>query len=125
MQALTIADLDRDYDAIMASADDIRAANPGSRWPDGLTKDDNLIDLAWHQREFRARRSFSWVIENASGDYLGCLYVYPSISGEAAARVAWWWHTGHGGSDAELRVLLTNWLSGADWPRLDYRLQEP
>ncbi|WP_240231339.1 hypothetical protein [Devosia lacusdianchii] len=117
-------DLDRDFSAIMASAADIKAANPGSNWPDGLTKEKNLIDLAWHQREFEARRSFAWVIEGADGAYLGCLYVYPSIAGEAAADVIWWWRTGAVVARQAFRAHLLEWMSGGDWPRLTYNVQD-
>jgi hypothetical protein len=123
LRALSTDDLDRDFAAIVESAADIKAANPQSSWPDGLTKEANLIDLAWHQREFEARRSFAWVMENAQGDYLGCLYVYPSISGESAADVAWWWRTGAAVSKLALRRELQAWFSSETWPRLDYRLQ--
>lgn len=48
LKSLSIGDLDRDFEAIMESAAEIKAANPGSTWPDGLTREKNLIDLAWH-----------------------------------------------------------------------------
>ena len=124
LRALSINDLERDFSAVMESAADIKAANPGSKWPDGLTKEKNLIDLAWHQREFEARRSFAWVIENTDGAYLGCLYVYPSIAGQTSADVIWWWRTGVAASNQSFRALLLEWLSGNDWPRLTYNLQD-
>lgn len=124
LKALSISDLERDFGAVMESATEIKAAHPGSSWPDGLTKEKNLIDLAWHQREFEARRSFAWVIENSDGEYLGCLYVYPSISGEKSADVVWWWRTGTAVSTVSFRSYLLEWLSGSDWPRLTYNLQD-
>ena len=124
LKALSIHDLERDFSAIMQSATDIKAANPGSRWPDGLTKEKNLIDLAWHQREFEARRSFAWVIEDADAQYLGCLYVYPSITGEKSADVVWWWRTGVAISRQSFRGHLLDWIAGSDWPRIDYKLQD-
>jgi len=123
LRALSIHDLDRDFNAVMESAAEIKAAHPGSSWPDGLTREKSLIDLAWHQREFEARRSFAWVIESDAGDYLGCLYVYPSIAGEQAADVAWWWRTGRALPDAAFRQALLDWFGTGDWPALDYRLQ--
>jgi hypothetical protein len=124
LKALSIHDLERDFSAVMESAVEIKAAHPGSSWPDGLTKEKNLIDLAWHQREFEARRSFAWVIEDSNGAYLGCLYVYPSISGEKSADVVWWWRTGVVVSKASFRSHLREWVSGSDWPRLSYNLQD-
>jgi hypothetical protein len=124
LRALSVDDLDRDFKAVMDSAAEIKAANPTSSWPEGLTRERNLIDLAWHQREFEARRSFAWVIESADGAYLGCLYVYPSIAGETAADVAWWWRTGAVVSRKSFRVLLQKWLADDPWPPLEYRLQD-
>jgi hypothetical protein len=124
LKALSISDLERDFSAVMESAAEIKAAHPGSSWPDGLTKEKNLIDLAWHQREFEARRSFAWVIENSDGEYLGCLYVYPSISGEKSADVVWWWRTGAVVSKGPFRNHLLEWVSGGDWPPLTYNLQD-
>ncbi len=121
LRALSVSDLERDFRAVMASAAEIKAANPGSTWPDGLTRDKNLIDLAWHQREFEARRSFAWVIENSDGAYLGCLYVYPSIAGEQAADVVWWWRTGVAISGSSFRKHLLEWLASSAWPALTYR----
>ena len=124
LRALTVNDLERDFAAVMESAAEIKTANPGSSWPDGLTKDKNLIDLAWHQREFEARRSFAWVIEDGDGAYLGCLYVYPSIAGEQAADVVWWWRTGVMASRPAFREHLLQWLASSDWPRLSYKLKD-
>lgn len=124
LKALSVRDLERDFSAVMESAAAIKAAHPGSSWPDGLTKEKNLIDLAWHQREFEARRSFAWVIEDSDGEYLGCLYVYPSIAGEKLADVVWWWRTGMAVSHAPFRNQLLDWLSGSDWPPLTYNLQD-
>jgi hypothetical protein len=124
LRALSINDLERDFSAVMESAADIKAANPQSSWPEGLTKEKNLIDLAWHQREFEARRSFAWVVENVDGAYLGCLYVYPSIAGTKSADVVWWWRTGMVVSKQLFRERLLEWVSGSDWPRLTYIFQD-
>lgn len=123
LKALTVDDVERDFLAVMQSAADIKAMHPGSSWPDGLTRHENLLDLAWHQREFECRRSFAWIVEDAGGDYLGCLYVYPSIAGLAAADVKWWWRTGPDAPKATFPALLRDWLSSVDWPRLDYVFQ--
>lgn len=125
LKRLGVADVDRDYQAVMESAADIAAAFPDLTWPQGLTLDANLIDLAWHQREFEARRSFAWIIEDGAGGYLGCAYVYPSITGEKAADVAWWWRTGAAPDRQAFRAAFMGWLAGPDWPDLDYRLSNP
>ena len=122
LKVLTIDDLERDFIAVMESAADIKAKYPSSSWPDGLTRKKNLIDLAWHQREFEARRSFTWVIESKNSHYLGCLYIYPSIAGEASADVRWWWRSGVDVDRQKFRENLKAWISGSDWPTLQYNL---
>ena len=91
-------------------------------WPEGLTREKNLIDLAWHQREFEAHRSFAWVVENTAGDYLGCLYIYPSIAGERSAEVRWWWRSGMSVPKDAFQTHLVQWLASSDWPELTYKL---
>ena len=124
LRALSVDDVERDFAAVMESAAEIKAANPGLTWPDGLTKEKNLIDLAWHQKEFEARRSFAWVIENVARDYLGCLYVYPSIAGDKTADVTWWWRTGAVADRQRFRQHLSDWFVGSGWPALRYRLRD-
>jgi hypothetical protein len=123
LRRLTVADVDRDFVAVMESAADIRSSNPDSTWPQGLTRDENFLDLAWHQREFESKRSFTWVIEDAGGEYLGCLYVYPSLAGDRSADVFWWWRTGAIADRAALPGLLRQWFSGAPWPELTFHLK--
>ena len=53
LRMLTVNDVIKDYDAVMSSAAHIRSVWPDSGWPSGLTLEQNLIDLGWHQREFQ------------------------------------------------------------------------
>ena len=51
---------------------------PGGTWPDGLTLVVNLIDLAWHQREFTIGYSFAYTVMNDDESRcLGCGYINP------------------------------------------------
>ena len=52
LRMLTINDLVKDYDAVMSSVDELKTIWPDSGWPEGLTLEEDLIDLGWHQREF-------------------------------------------------------------------------
>ena len=112
-----------DYDAVIESVDRLRGFMGGT-WPEGLTLDDNWIDLAWHEREFQALRSFAWIVRDLSGGYLGCAYVFPLFM-ENAAQVWLWIRSGAGPETHEqaLAPLLMDWLRGPDWPDLDYRLK--
>ncbi|MEM6303440.1 MAG: hypothetical protein AAF744_01895 [Pseudomonadota bacterium] len=77
-----------DYDVVMEAAH-LLSAGPGE-WPDGLTLAENAIDLAWHEREFTVKRSFSWILRDSAGAYLGCFYIYPAMGARGAAKVVLW-----------------------------------
>ena len=64
---------------------------PGSRWPEGLTVEENLIDLAWHHREFTLRHSFAYTVLDPAGERcLGCAYLYPSDRAGFDAMAFYW-----------------------------------
>lgn len=77
IRKLTARDVYLDYLAVMSSIAAIKKQRGGS-WPDpSLTFEDDLIDLAWHQREFENRSSFAYTVESKDGsECLGCLYFY-------------------------------------------------
>ncbi|MCV6594029.1 MAG: hypothetical protein OIF48_13815 [Silicimonas sp.] len=82
-------------------------------WPAGLTREANLIDLAWHEREFTARRSFSWIIRREGGHYLGCFYLFPDLGTCGRARAVFWLRAlpDRPGTARDLRHRLTGWLA--------------
>ena len=61
LRMLTIHDVVRDFDAVITSVDHLKTIWPGGTWPEGLTLEQNLIDLGWHQKEFQTRRSLSLI----------------------------------------------------------------
>ncbi|KAK8086790.1 hypothetical protein PG994_001764 [Apiospora phragmitis] len=70
-----------DLAAVNASRDIIHQTRGGS-WPEEeLTEEFNRLDMAWHEREFRDRDSFAYVVhdvaQDGSGAYVGCFYLYP------------------------------------------------
>ncbi|MEM1232845.1 MAG: hypothetical protein AAGH70_01835 [Pseudomonadota bacterium] len=73
----------------MMESAELLSEGPGD-WPDGLTLADNAIDLAWHEREFTVKRSFSWILRDEDGGYLGCFYIYPAIGARGSAKVVLW-----------------------------------
>jgi hypothetical protein len=119
LRMLTINDLVKDYDAVMSSATRLRGLmRPGSSWPDGLTLEDDLIDLGWHQREFRLRRSFCYTMMSPDESIcLGCCYIYPSEKSSFDAKVFWWVRTIALADDFDERlgVAFRGWL-GNVWP---------
>jgi hypothetical protein len=91
-------DLDDDVRGINASLELIGRTRGGG-WPDGpVTPEFNLADLIWHEVEFREGFSFSYVLRDSDGGYLGCVYLYPmgrrTELTEALAHhdvdVSWW-----------------------------------
>lgn len=80
--------LDEDYAAVSAAGPLLRGLF--GDWPDGLTREENLIDLAWHEREFTVKRSFCWVVRSLQGTYLGCAYLFPALGARGRADVATW-----------------------------------
>ena len=89
LDVLTAADVETDFDAVTRSQSVLQGLF-GPDWPEGLTFEDNLIDLHWHHREFTAKRSYAWVIRDRSGVYLGCAYLFPKIGGRGGCDAAYW-----------------------------------
>lgn len=99
---LRLSDAEADFEAVMASADRLRGGmDPDDHWPDGLTLQENRVDLGWHEREFTSGHSYAWtVVEGAR--VVGCCYVYPSDMAGWDAMAFWWVRTGHEGLEAPL-----------------------
>lgn len=96
LRMLTIHDAVKDFDAVMATAGRLKGfLEPGATWPDGLTLEENLIDLAWHQREFTVGHSFAYTVMNDDESRcLGCGYINPADQPEAWPgydAVAFYW----------------------------------
>ena len=119
LRPLTVHDVIRDYDAVMASADELKGRmQDGSIWPEGLTVEENLIDLAWHQREFSIRHSFAFTVLSLGGDRcLGCCYIYPPADPAFDADAYYWARQSRIGdpADAALGDAFRGWLA-RDWP---------
>jgi hypothetical protein len=91
-------DLDDDVQGINSSLELIRRTRGGD-WPtEPVTPEFNFVDLVWHECEFREGFSFSYVLRDAGGGYLGCAYLYPmgrrtELTEALAAHdvdVSWW-----------------------------------
>src|SRR5580692_2732294 len=77
---LAISDVVKDYDAVMTSVERLQKVfGPSGRWPEGLSFEQDLIDLGWHHKEFQMRRSFAYTVMSPDeSQCLGCVYIYPS-----------------------------------------------
>ena len=114
LRMLTVNDLVKDYDAVMSSETRLRGSmNPDSVWPTGLTIEDDLIDLGWHQREFLQRRSFAYTVMSPDESVcLGCCYIYPSDKSGFEVKAFWWVRSSAlaDGLDERLGAAFRAWL---------------
>jgi hypothetical protein len=78
LRMLRASDVQRDYEAVMASAARLRAGSPHG-WPrPGFTLAENLADLERHEQEFHDRAAFAYtVVAPDVSCVLGCVYINP------------------------------------------------
>ena len=116
LRMLTIQDVVKDFDAVVTSANHIKGVlDANSSWPEGLTLEQNLIDIGWHQKEFQKRSSFAYTVMSPDEKRcLGCVYIYPSD--RADADVFMWVREDELNSlDNKLFKRVQLWLE-QDWP---------
>ena len=115
---------DADYAAWSSSIEHIHGT-PGweeSSWPRAMTLEDNRRDLERHAADFERRVGFTYtVLERASRELIGCVYIYPAGEEDGAAHVMSWVRATSADLDAELWRAVTEWLAER-WPfeRVDY-----
>ena len=93
IRMLTIHDLIKDYDAVMSSIDHLKGVfGPKSSWPsEELTIEQDLVDLAWHQKEFEIKSSFTYTVMNPiETKCLGCIYINPTEKIGYDAEIIFW-----------------------------------
>lgn len=119
LRMLSIGDLQKDFEAVQESATRLHGLlDPDSCWPDGLTQEDDLIDLAWHQREFTLRHSFAYTMMTADERRcLGCLYIFPSDRRDFDAMIFYWVRSDPDADqrDAEFGTRIRDWVRQS-WP---------
>lgn len=117
LRMLTIHDLELDFAAVTSSTEHLQTIW-NNDWPLGLTLEQNLIDLGWHQKEFQRRRSFAYtVVSPDESQVLGCVYIYPPSRTGFDAEVYLWARASElaSGLEHELEVRVRNWLA-EKWP---------
>lgn len=119
LRPLTIHDAVKDFDAVMTSRTEIwELFGPGSGWPaDTLSLEQDLIDLAWHQKEFEIGGSYTYTVEALdASQVLGCVYIFPPTQVGVDADVFYWVRSSElaGGLPDHLWESLRRWLS-SDW----------
>lgn len=120
LRMLTVNDVVKDYDAVMSSETHIQEfGRPGMTWPTGLTFEEDLIDLGWHQKEFMNRTSFAYtVVSSDESRVIGCVYINPTRKQGADAAVFLWTRPPEQLDfldEARLRSDVRAWLK-REWP---------
>ena len=107
-----------DYDAWTSSMEHI-AATPGypdGSWPREMTRDENRADLQRHADDFRTRKGFTYtVLDPASRDVIGCVYIYPLPDSDYDACALSWVRESHAHLDTPLWRAVSEWLE-SHWP---------
>ena len=120
-----------DYAAWSGSIDHIRATPgfPDGNWPREMSLGENLRDLERHAQDFAERRGFTYtVLSAATGDVIGCVYIYPASGHDAGAAgegrrasVQSWVRADCAALDPVLHDAVLAWVE-RDWPfdSIDY-----
>ena len=121
LRPLQASDAERDYDAVMSSAAELRRWS-GSDWPaDDFTLAENLADLERHEREHESGEAFTYtVLAPDEMRCLGCVYIVPVWSeadplcgtGTSGACVGFWVRASEVARDLDRHLLaaLREWL---------------
>ena len=119
LRPLTISDAVKDFEAVITSEDRLRTIfDPGGDWPSGLTLEQNIIELGWHQTEFQLRTSFAYTVVSLDElEVLGCVYIYPTSIAEYDAEITMWVRQSRveEGLDQHLFETVETWVSD-HWP---------
>jgi hypothetical protein len=118
LRMLTVNDVVKDYDAVMTSVEHLKTVWPTSSWPEGLTFEQDLIDLGWHQKEFQRRRSFAYtVVTPSESEVTGCVYINPTPKRGYDAVVFLWARQSElkGGLETRLYAAVREWMA-KEWP---------
>lgn len=120
----------RDHDAWMSSIAHIHDT-PGydddptneDRWPVPMTLEENRADLERHARDFAERTGFTYtVLDDATGDVIGCVYLYPATDEAHDVKIQSWVRVSHASLDREVWEAVGAWVASEVWPfeRPDY-----
>ncbi len=120
MRSITIHDAFKDYDAVMSSREHLWSRFGAIwGWPSAaLSIEQNIIDLAWHQKEFQLRSSFDYAVMSLDDSrLLGCVYIDPPRAPGTDADV-WFWARQSElavGLEDDLGQFVASWLA-TSWP---------
>ena len=115
VEPLSINHLIIDFEAVYVSRHKLHEQyNTPNQWPLSITLNDNLVDLGWHEKEFRDGASFAYTVTNPYRNICyGCIYIIPTTQGPTLSF--WLRSDGQSPLDEEtFEVLIREWLA-RDW----------
>jgi len=118
---LTVNDLEKDYDAVMSSVEHLKSTFSvisEESWPEGLTLEEDLIDLGWHQKEFTLGFSFAYTVMSLDeSTCLGCVYFEPTSKDDYDVAITMWVRESElaNGLDRRLFQAVKTWVA-SEWP---------
>jgi hypothetical protein len=120
LRHITIHDVVKDYDAVMTNRDQLWSQfGECWGWPrEDLSLEQDLIDLAWHQKEGQLKRSFNFAILTLDEKrLLGCFYIDPPGKEGYDAELYLWVRRDGVPADMEVEVLgeVKKWTR-ENWP---------
>ncbi|HUC14794.1 MAG TPA: hypothetical protein VMS00_10115 [Acidimicrobiales bacterium] len=90
------------------------AGRPWPDWPYSL--EENETDLVRHAEDFSKRTGFTYtVLDPASGEVVGCVYLYPPRRAGYDVEVRSWVTADRADLDKALYEFVCEWLAGV-WP---------
>jgi hypothetical protein len=120
LRPIRAADVELDYPAVMGSRQRLWSIY-GQAWgwpPASMTFQEDRADLARHQAENEAHRSFNYaLLDDAETALLGCVYIDPPEKQGADAEISWWVTDDQADTSLEraLDALVPRWIARA-WP---------
>jgi len=119
LEPLAVTHNASDWAAWTSSIEHIRSTPgfEGRSWPpDSMSLDENASDLAGHAQDFADRTGFTYtVLEPASKDVIGCVYLYPPGRDGYDVNVRSWVRADRAGLDKPLHDLVRQWIAES-WP---------
>lgn len=118
LEPLSVRHNERDYAAWTSSIEHVRQTPgfAGRSWPRLMSSEENAGDLARHAQDFADRVGFTYtVLDPATSDVIGCVYLYPSKRDGYDVDVRSWVRADRAELDKPLHELVSGWLAET-WP---------
>jgi len=116
IRPITIHDVVKDYDAVMSSREYLwKRFGKIWGWPTAdLSLEQDLIDLAWHQKEAQLNSSYNYAVMSPNEDrLLGCVYLDPPENPLNDVDI-WYWirFIEHQKAlEEKLGIAIRNWIA--------------